>query len=364
MTSVHESATRSGLRGVPATSTGQDLVTAAFGTWLIIGLFTDAWAHLNLPGLESFFTPWHALLYSGFAASAAWVGLSMPGRRRGLSWPDAVPVGYRLAAVGVLLFGAGGLGDMVWHVVFGVETVIDALVSPTHLVLLTGGALVLATPLRAGWARAVAPDGLGLRSELPAMVSLALVTALAAFFLLYVSVFTSPAAAGELTSIPEGAPGHDAAEMPTAVGLAGYVVTTVVLVAPLLLAQRAGRRPPGAVLLVVGVVSWLSIAAAGFERYGVAAATAVSVAAVVVELVLRVIDKIHMSDLLWLVVLAAVVPALIWPAQLVAVVITEGLRWPVELWSGVVGLSVLVAVAVAAVVGWTPRSRVVEQGRH
>jgi hypothetical protein len=77
----------------------------------------------------------------------------------------------------------------------------------------------------------------------------------------------------------------------------------------------------------------------------------------------RMIDKIHMSDLLRLVVLAAVVPALLWPAQLVAVVITEGVRWPVELWSGAVGLSVLVAVAVTAVVGWTPRSRVTAGNR-
>jgi hypothetical protein len=357
MTTIPGSATTSGLRGVPATSTGQDLVTAAFGAWLIIGLFTDGWAHLNLPGLETFFTPWHGVLYSGFAAGAGWVGLlALRGRRRGLPWRSTLPLGYRLAAGGVLLFGLGGLGDMAWHVAFGVETGIDALVSPTHLVLLTGGALVLTTPLRAGWARPIDPHGPALRSEFPAVMSLALVTALAAFFLLYASVFTRPAAAGELTRIPEGAPGHDAAELPAVAGLAGYLVTTVLLVAPLLLAQRVGRRPPGAVLLVVGVVSWLSAAVAGFEEYGVVAAFAVSVAAAAVELVLRAVDKTQSSDALRLVVLAATVPALLWPAQLVAVALTEGVRWPVELWSGVVGLSVLVAVSLGVVLGWRPRS--------
>ena len=104
------------------------------------------------------------------------------------------------------------------------------------------------------------------------------------------------------------------------------------------------------------MVSWLSAAVAGFDRYGVAAAIAVSVGAAAVELVLRAVDRTRLSDALRLVVLAATVPALLWPAQLVAVAITEGVRWPVELRSGVVGLSVLVAVALGVVVGWTPRS--------
>ena len=33
--------------------------------WGIGGLFLDGWAHTNLPRLETFFTPWHAVLYSG-----------------------------------------------------------------------------------------------------------------------------------------------------------------------------------------------------------------------------------------------------------------------------------------------------------
>lgn len=339
----------------PTTSTRDDLVTTAFGAWLILGLFVDGWAHLNLPGLETFFTPWHGVLYSGFTAGALWLGvLARRGYRLGLPWNRALPVGYPTAAAGVLLFGAGGVGDMVWHVAFGVETGIDALVSPTHLVLLTGGALTLTAALRAGWARPSAPGGPTLASELPAMLSLTLVTALGAFFLLYVSVFTSPAAAQEMTRIPEGAPGHEAAELSAVAGLAGYVVTTMLLVAPLLLAQRVGRRPRWAVVMVVGAVAWLSVAVGGFSTYGVAVAAAVSVAAVGVEAVAVLIERSRLPRTLHLPALAATVPLLLWPAQLVALAFTEGVRWPVELWSGIVGLSALVAVALAVVAGWIP----------
>jgi hypothetical protein len=337
------------------TSTRDDLVTTAFGTWLILGLFVDGWAHLNLPGLETFFTPWHGVLYSGFAAGALWLAvLGLRGRRLGLPWSRALPVGFPVAAVGVLLFGAGGMGDMVWHVVFGVETGIDALVSPTHLVLLTGGALALTAALRAGWARPVAPGGPTLLSELPAMLSLTLVTALGAFFLLYVSVFTGPAAAQELTRIPEGAPGHEAAELSAVAGLAGYLVTTVLLVAPLVLAQRLGRRPRGAAVVVIGVVAWLSVAVGGLSPYGVAVAVAVTVAAVGVEVAMAAVEGSRLPRTLQLPALAATVPLLLWPAQLVALALTDGVRWPVELWSGVVGLSTLVAVALGVVTGWAP----------
>ncbi|MBW0108845.1 hypothetical protein I4I84_08950, partial [Pseudonocardia sp. KRD-182] len=223
-------------------------------------------------------------------------------------------------------------------------------------VLLTGGALALTAALRAGWARPPGPGRPTLASELPAMLSLTLVTALAAFFFLYVSVFTGPAAAQEMTRIPEGAPGHEAAELPAVAGLAGYVVTTILLVAPLLLAQRVGRRPRGAVVLVVGVVAWLSVAVGGLSAYGVAVAAAVFVAAVGVEVVAAMIERSRLPRSLVLPTFAASVPLLLWPAQLIAVALTEGVRWPVELWSGVVGLSALVAVALGVVAGWIPRA--------
>lgn len=75
----------------PVTTARQDLVTTATGLWLVLGLFTDGWAHVNLPGLESFFTPWHAVLYSGFGATAAWIAL--------LGWRNRRSPGGRLTSV-------------------------------------------------------------------------------------------------------------------------------------------------------------------------------------------------------------------------------------------------------------------------
>jgi hypothetical protein len=53
----------------------RDLMKAAIGARLVAAVFSDGWAHFNVPELESFFTPWHAALYLAFAAMAGWVGL-------------------------------------------------------------------------------------------------------------------------------------------------------------------------------------------------------------------------------------------------------------------------------------------------
>jgi hypothetical protein len=51
-----------------------DLITVLLGTWLMLGLFLDGYAHTNfIDELESFLTPWHAVFYSGFIATALWV---------------------------------------------------------------------------------------------------------------------------------------------------------------------------------------------------------------------------------------------------------------------------------------------------
>ena len=40
----------------------RDMVTELLGLWLLLAVFLDGWAHLNVPGLETFFTPLHAAL--------------------------------------------------------------------------------------------------------------------------------------------------------------------------------------------------------------------------------------------------------------------------------------------------------------
>src|SRR5262245_6854771 len=112
-----------------------DWVMIGVCTWLITGLYADAWAHNHLP-IDSFFTTWHAILYSGlFAVTIFLVGTFVRNRMRGYTVLHAMPPGYELSLLGVILFIFSGLGDMLWHLAFGIEKSIDAALSPTHIAI-------------------------------------------------------------------------------------------------------------------------------------------------------------------------------------------------------------------------------------
>src|SRR5260370_31896356 len=142
-----------------------DWIMDVVSVWWLGGLFIDGWAHSNIPQLETFFTPWHAVLYSGYLAvtftllvkillnlrqSALNAGGSMPSLvalvRESLPdhrWLQAIPNGYELSVLGVAIFGVSGIGDLTWHLILGIERSTEALLSPTHLGLALGIGLAL-----------------------------------------------------------------------------------------------------------------------------------------------------------------------------------------------------------------------------
>ena len=69
------------------------VLSAVFGG----GLYLDGWAHVHGHVDQSFFTPWHAALYSGFLVVAAVIGATAwAGLRRGLPLRESVPTGYEV----------------------------------------------------------------------------------------------------------------------------------------------------------------------------------------------------------------------------------------------------------------------------
>ena len=67
----------------------------------VFGSYVDLWAHTHIPQLETFFTPWHAVLYGSFAlAAAVLVGLGVFVAVGGCSVSVATGAGVRVA-VGV-----------------------------------------------------------------------------------------------------------------------------------------------------------------------------------------------------------------------------------------------------------------------
>ena len=272
------------------TSRRDDLVSILVGAWLAIGLFVDGWAHNALRNLETFFTPWHALLYSGFLATTLWyLGLAVRGARR-RSEPTVrqtvlerqpvegwyavmrhglmgrIPVGYGWGVVGTFVFAVGGLGDMAWHIAFGIEQGIDALFSPTHLLLAVGLISILGAPFRAAW-RTPSPEArASLTDLLPAIASASLVAAVIAFFFMHAWPTIRPFHVGRSAS-PFAYAGGDVRAAAITAGTGGMLVMTLVMVGALLLTLVRWRAPFGTATIIFGTVATLMAGIGAFAQW-------------------------------------------------------------------------------------------------
>ena len=330
----------------PRSGFGLDLMTTVFGVWFTVGLFLDAWAHNNVPELESFFTPWHAVFYSGFAATGGWilwtVWQHVRAGRRGLA---AIPVGYGPAVLALPMFALAGAGDYLWHTVIGIEQNLTILFSPTHLILITSMFLILTSPLRAAWADPDLPPSPSLRRLLPAVLSTAFSTTLVLLFLQYGNALTAPARSIVGTF---SFPAHQQAPIETRWRTAGVVLTAVLLITPLLLLARRWRLPFGTSSILYLAVAALSGAIAQFANLttvlgAVAAGVAVDVLAVWLA---------PTADRRWAYwTFAGLAPLVTWSLYFAVAALAVG-RLPTvpELWTGAPIVTALLGLLLAAIV--------------
>jgi hypothetical protein len=337
-----------------------DLVTAVLGAWLVGGAFLDGWAHNTRPVLETFFTPWHAVLYSGYAASAVWLCWSVwsrhrrlrvaglgPGAGGGRSWRRSIPAGYGPALAGAALFLAAGLGDLSWHLAFGVERDIAALLSPTHLGLFAGGLLIATAPLRSASADPILGDRPGLGVLLPAVLSATLAGCATAFMFQYLHPAWEDVVGRDrgafLRHTFDAAQYHFVYDQNVTVGIAGFVLATVFLFAPLLLLLRRWQPPAGSAVLVLAVQFIAVQGLTGFADLRLALFGIVGAAAV--EVLLAVLRPRRSAR--WrLVAFCALAPVGFWGVYVTGVAVGDhGLGWPAELWGGAIVWSAISVVA-------------------
>src|SRR5215471_5808483 len=87
-----------------------DWVIVILSAWLIGGAYVDGWAHRHGKVDTTFFTPWHAVFYTGsLAVAGALVGALVCQVVRRKAWRQALPPGYNPSLLGVVIFGCGGV---------------------------------------------------------------------------------------------------------------------------------------------------------------------------------------------------------------------------------------------------------------
>jgi hypothetical protein len=284
------------------------------------GAYLDAWAHSHVPSLETFFTPWHAVLYTGLLAITAFMAVSFAlGYRRTHDWRTALPAGYGLSLVGCLMFAAGGVADMAWHLAFGIEQDFQAALSPTHLFLMLSLGLIVAGPLRAGW------RGPGRSFGFPALLSAGLLLSTVSFFQAFDHPFVTVRA---LTA------GIDNEEL----GVIGIVIESGVVTALALALVRRFDLPLGGLAFVLGLNAAL-LTAIG-NRYSM---VVVAVAAGLVADLVRVLNA-DRAGVRSFRLFAFALPTLVFAFYFANVARLGGVAWSTHVWVG--------SIAVAGAVGW------------
>ena len=316
--------------GADRTTSRFDGAATLLGAAFTGGLFLDGWAHTHGKVDDTFFTPWHAVLYSSFFAMAVLlVGRAAWGFRRVGGWRGAMPPGYGLGLVGVACWVIGGPFDALWHSIFGFEASVEALMSPAHAILAIGYGLMAAGPLRAGLRRPPA----GWRDKLVTVLSMTFVVSNLTFFTQIAHPVSNLWAAGPARM------SHDVLEL----GITGMLLSVVVLTAPVLFLARWNRLPPAGVTLLVG----LNAFAMGFVYdggpYPRAAVLALVAGAVLADLV-RAAIRPGAERAAAFRVFSVALPVLLYGAYFITVGLAHGFGWSPHVWLGV--------IVFAGVIGW------------
>jgi hypothetical protein len=222
-----------------------DVMYFVAATWFVGGTILDSWAHSNIPRLETFWTPWHAVLYSGaFVVLLTLVGVTFLNRRRGAAtWLEAIPRGYGVSMVGVFGMMLAGGGDAIWHTLFGVEQNVDAIFSPTHMLAMICAILIAVGPLCALYRR---PEPVTFGDHLRLVYAFTLL-------LTMFSVFTQPTSPFILFRPPlDAGPGQDDEQM---LAIISYIFQTMLITGCVLYVVRRWKLRSGFFTFALTVVS-------------------------------------------------------------------------------------------------------------
>lgn len=304
------------------------LAVVALSTWFVAGMYLDGWAHNNIKGLfDTFFTPWHGVLYSGYFAVAilhfAVLALNV---RRGYSLTHALPRGYWPSIIGVMIFGFGGGFDFFWHNTFGFEEDVQALLSPAHLLLATGAILFITGPVRAAWGQPASQSRPGWARLFPAIAALFLLLATFTFFIQYAHLLTGPSGVVER-------PFGDTFYVEVW-GVVGVLLPAALSMGVILFALRRWALPVGSLTFILGGNTVLMFILRYVDSGAYPQLLLAGLVASILADVVLVWLKPSAERLTAVRVFAFVVPTLYFGALFLSLLLTAGLWWEIHMWAG------------------------------
>ncbi len=247
------------------TATRDRIVLTLLSTSALLGLAVDVRKHNSSASLDSFFTSAHAMLYAavtGYACFVLWIcrrhmvenGIGRLGRA-------AIPRGWEAAVMAIVACAVAGVGDMSWHLAYGIEQGNDIFFSPTHIILISGLTMLPFGAIRTYWADS-APETTNGRRFWP--IAVAAGSAISAVPVLF--LFTNVTGGGVLSAnfpaemtTPEPNTGIVASELFNNLYTSGVLIHSAVIFGVMLCIARRWSLPFGAATLMMTVFAINSV---------------------------------------------------------------------------------------------------------
>lgn len=268
---------------------------------------------------EGFLTVPHIIFYSAFAGIALLIAaVIVANRMEGESWLGTVPHGYKLGLVGVLLFGLGGPGDALWHATFSAESGVEALTSPTHLMLATGSVLFLSSPARRAFG--FVEQELRGRTQVPMLMSAAFTfTALT-----IITLYGHPVFGDQWVRVGDN----------VSLGVISVMFQAGILAGVIAVLIRRFRLVPGAFTLLLGLngiaMTWVG------ESYVLL--PGIVLTGIVADAVYFWLKPTPDRDRVFRGFVAGV-PLLYYALYFVSISLTGGIAWVIHIWAGSIVLA-------------------------
>jgi hypothetical protein len=340
--SIHAPAT--GNRLLALSSTRFDGLMTLLSGWLVAGLYLDGWAHTHGRADASFFTPWHAVFYGGFSVIAGIFGYIIARNRlQNFHYLDGLPQGYLSALIGVLVFALGGIGDALWHTLFGAEQDIEALLSPTHLLLAFGMVLIMCSPIQASRHRSAEPRGW--KEWLVLFCSLAFLLSLFAFFTQFAHPWILPVAATSMRPTTTQLLFYR-----QALGIVSMVLQMISIVALVVWLAHRYRLPPITFGLIFAIYN-LFLSFLGDQYWLIAVGV---LAGLAIDLCRWLVDRVVPQSIRPY-ALAAIAPTILAGGYFCGLLLYAGTWWSVHLVGGTVVAVGLLGVTLSIVLAPRPK---------
>jgi len=301
------------------------------GLWTA-GAYIDGFAHIHLNSeLETFFTLWHAVFYLGiFLTGGLLLGYLFLNYKKGYPLRFALPKEYLFSFAGVAIALVGGVGDFLWHQTFGIEEGIEALLSPTHLLLAIGGAMAVAGPLYAIWYR---PKSYPI-DALPTILSATYFLSVITFMLQFLHPLNLPWMAESF--LAKNPLPLDFAAM---LGVANILFFTILFVSFILSTVRHWLFPFGSFLVIFSLnAAAMTLMRADYYYFIITAA----VAGLAIDFLYLFLIKQPRRKMSHIHLFCFLAPVAFFSVYILTILLTDKIIWSVHMWTGSIVISGIV----------------------